>query len=328
MVSDTDGALQSATHLRNDKTAAAMIAYVKIARPDHWFKNVFMLPGVLLAVLLVGTPFSQMIVPTLIALASICLVASANYVINEWLDAEFDRHHPVKKTRPSAAGGVKAVFVYIEYALLIAAGLGLASLLTREFVILSVALLVMGVLYNVPPVRTKDRIYLDVLSESVNNPLRLMLGWSATVSGYLPPSSILLAYWMGGAFLMAIKRYAEYRFINDPQRAGLYRRSFRFYTEKSLLLSAIFYALNSVFFLGIFLIKYRIEMLLSFPLFAVLFVWYMEIGMREHSPTKDPEKFYREGRFMAFVVFLALVVALLMVVDIPVLNIFVERVRY
>ena len=30
----------------------------------------------------------------------------------------------------------------------------------------------MGVAYNVPPVRTKDRAYLDVLSESVNNPLR------------------------------------------------------------------------------------------------------------------------------------------------------------
>jgi hypothetical protein len=186
----------------------------------------------------------------------------------------------------------------------------------------------MGVVYNVRPFRSKDRVYLDVLSESVNNPLRFLLGWSAIVSGYLPPSSILMAYWMGGAFLMAVKRYAEYRFIADPEKAGLYRRSFLYYTEQTLLLSSVFYALTSSFFLGIFLIKYRIELMLSFPLFAVLFVWYLAIGMRPHSPTKDPEKFYRERGFMAYVVFLAAAVWLLLVVNIPVLNIFVERVKY
>jgi hypothetical protein len=39
---------------------------------------------------------------------------------------------------------------------------------------------------------------------------------------------------------MAIKRYAEYRFINSAELAGLYRRSFRYYTEESLLASAFF----------------------------------------------------------------------------------------
>jgi decaprenyl-phosphate phosphoribosyltransferase len=79
----------------------------------------------------------------------------------------------------------------------------------------------MGLVYNVKPVRTKDRQYLDVLSESVNNALRVLLGWSAIISDVLPPSSILLAYWMGGAYLMAIKRYSEYRFINSSEQAGL-----------------------------------------------------------------------------------------------------------
>jgi hypothetical protein len=133
---------------------------------------------------------------------------------------------------------------------------------------------------------------------------------------------------MGGAFLMGVKRYAEYRYIGNAEQAGLYRRSFRFYTEEKLLLSSIFYALTSAFFLGIFLIKYRIELLISFPLFAILFVWYLEIGMRPHSPTKDPEKFYREKSFMAYLVFLSVVVALLLVTDIPALQVFVERVTY
>ena len=91
------------------KPCAHMITeYLKIARPDHWFKNLFMLPGVALALVLTGIPFQQALLPLILAVISTCLIASANYVINEWLDAEFDRHHPVKKHRPSAVGNIQA----------------------------------------------------------------------------------------------------------------------------------------------------------------------------------------------------------------------------
>jgi len=36
----------------------------------------------------------------------------------------------------------------------------------------------------VPPIRTKDRVYLDVISESANNAVRLVLGWAARNSGH------------------------------------------------------------------------------------------------------------------------------------------------
>ena len=302
--------------------------YINIARIDHWFKNVFMLPGMALALALSDISMGEAVQPILIAIFSTCLVASANYVINEWLDAEFDRHHPLKKERPSAVGNIQAKYVYLEYALLVAAGLGLASMLSREFLVFSIILLIMGIIYNVEPMRTKDRVYLDVLSESVNNPLRFLLGWSALIGGILPPSSVLLAYWMGGAFLMAMKRFAEYRFIDDPEKAGQYCRSFQHYTEQSLLLSSFFYAISSAFFLGIFLIKYRIEFLLSFPLFALLFVWYTEIAMKPHSHSQTPEKLYREPVFLGYVVFLGIVVTALFFIDIPWLSNLVEPVQY
>jgi 4-hydroxybenzoate polyprenyltransferase len=302
--------------------------YIHIARIDHWFKNVFMLPGVALALILSDIPLTQAIKPVLIGILSTCLVASANYVINEWLDAEFDRHHPLKQHRPSAVGHIQAKFVYLEYTILAAVGLTLASLLTTEFLVFSIILLIMGLIYNVQPIRTKDRVYLDVLSESVNNPLRLLLGWSTLVSGVLPPSSIWLAYWMGGAFLMAMKRFAEYRFIDDPEKAGQYRRSFLHYTEQSLLLSSFFYAISSAFFLGIFLIKYRIEFLLSFPLFALLFVWYTAIAMKPHSHSQTPEKLYREPIFLGYVLFLGAVITVLFFVDIPWMKHLVEPVHF
>ena len=208
--------------------------YIAIARPDHWFKNIFMLPGVLLAFEYSKSPPFLMLLPkVLLGIISICLLASANYVINEWLDAEFDKYHPNKENRPSVVRKIKAKWVYAEYLLVALSGLAMAYFITKTYFFLSIIFLVMGFLYNVQPFRTKDRIYVDVLSESINNPLRLFLGWSI-IAHTFPPSSILLSYWMGGAFLMGTKRFAEYRFINDRNRAGLYRRSFRFYDEKKI----------------------------------------------------------------------------------------------
>ena len=309
--------------LARGRTALADL--VAIARPDHWFKNVFMLPGAALALVLTDDAVAPELVYLLLGVVSTCLIASANYTINEWLDAEFDRHHPVKRFRPSAAGRVSATTVYIQWAVLAFVGLTIAAAISTHFLLFSGLLLAMGLVYNVKPLRTKDRQYLDVLSESINNPLRFLLGWSAIIGDVLPPSSILLAYWMGGAYLMAIKRYAEYRFIGSAELAGQYRRSFRYYTEESLLASAFFYALCSAFFLGVFLIKYRIEFLLSMPFLAFLFTWYLVIGMRAQSPAQNPEKLYRERPFLLYVAALSCLIALLFFVHLPWLNVLVEN---
>jgi decaprenyl-phosphate phosphoribosyltransferase len=299
--------------------------YVAMARPGHWTKNAFIVPGMALALVLRGQPLDvATLVHLVLAFIATCAIASANYTINEWLDARFDCFHPLKCNRPSAVGQTIAPLVMLQWLILALIGLTLATALGHLFLLSSLALLAMGVVYNVEPLRTKDRPYLDVLSEAVNNPLRFMLGWAAVVDHVLPPSSILLAYWMGGAYLMAVKRYAEYRYIDNPAIAGSYRRSFRFYSENSLLLSAMFYALSAAFFLGVFLIKYRIEFLLAMPFLAGLFVWYLHIGMRAESVAQAPEKLYRERTFLTYVVAVCLLIAFLFVYDMPWLSVLVE----
>jgi 4-hydroxybenzoate polyprenyltransferase len=301
-----------------------LMDYVRIARPDHWIKNIFMLPGAAVAVALSGTPTMLTGLHVLAALVTLCLVASANYTINEYLDAQYDRFHPLKRARPGAAGRLDLRLVALQYVLLAVSGLLIAQALGSAFLATALALLLMGLAYNVPPVRTKDRVYLDVLSESINNPLRFLMGWFVVLPGLLPPASIILAYWMGGAFLMAMKRYSEFRRIGDPATAGLYRRSFRFYTEERLLLSSFFYALSAAFLLGVFLLKYRIEYLLSLPAFALLFTWYLAIALRADSAAQAPEKLHQERRFMLFVGALSALVAALTVVDIPALHFLME----
>ena len=308
------------------KESSSLKDYIALARPDHWFKNIFMVPGMLFAILYFQVTFTvELIVAILVGVISTCLIASANYVINEWLDAEFDKFHPVKKERPSVTKNLHAPYIYMEYAFLATLGLALAYYISLPFFLLEVLLLVMGILYNIRPFRTKDRIFTDVLSESINNPIRFALGWYIFVPMIFPPLSIIVAYWMGGAFLMAMKRFAEYRFIGDPKVAGLYRRSFKYYTEKSLLISSFFYALTSTFFLGIFLIKNRIELLISFPFFALLFAWYMKIALENDSVAQKPEKLYKRKYFRLYVIFLGILLAGLLFIDIPALHWFLQN---
>src|SRR5207247_7161113 len=116
----------------------------------------------------------------------------------------------------------------------------------------------------------------------------------------LPPSSLLVGYWMGGAFLMGVKRYAEFRYLAVAGTAGLYRRSFQSYREDTLLISSFFYAMCAGFFLGVFLVKYRIELLLGLPFVALLFAWYLKIGMKPDSAAQHPERLYREKELIAY----------------------------
>ena len=297
--------------------------YIKIARPDHWVKNLFIVPGVAVAFLLTGIPLiSQLVWKFAVGFLATCFIASANYVINEWLDAEFDQFHPTKKHRPVVSQNMKFSLVMVEYAILTIAGFACSMLINKYFLYMEVWLWIMGILYNVKPFRTKDIPVLDVVSESVNNMIRLLLGWFVVTEVQIPPVSILFGYWMGGAFLMGIKRFAEYRMINNPELAGRYRKSFAYYTERTLLCSSMFYAFCSTFCMGIFLLKYRLEYLVAMPFMFFLFVYYLYIAFKEDSAVQKPEKLYKEKKLIVYVVFLVLLFVVLTVIDIPMLQIF------
>lgn len=296
-----------------------MKKYIKIARPDHWVKNAFILPGIVIAFLLTdySISVSQFVMRFICGFIATCFIASANYVINEWLDAEFDKFHPTKKYRPVVSENMKFSLVMLEYAICIVLGVGFSLLVNIPFLVVELILLFMGVVYNVKPLRTKDIVYLDVISESVNNMLRLLLGWFIVTDSLIPPSSILIGYWFAGAFLMATKRFAEYRMIGDPEKAGLYRKSFKYYTEVKLLVSSFFYAMCATFFIGVFMIKYRMQYILGMPLIFGLFCFYLAIAFKPDSAAQKPEKLYKEKSLLVYLLILVVVLIALTFIDIP-----------
>ena len=247
---------------------------------------------------------------------AVCLVASSNYVLNEIMDAPFDRHHPEKSRRAVPSGRVNVRLAYLEWLVLAAIGIGLGALLSFGLGAALAALWVMGCVYNIPPIRSKDIPYVDVLSEAVNNPLRMLVGWYI-VNRAGSPVSLLVSYWMVGCYFMAIKRFAEYRHIGDRSRAIAYRRSFAGITEQRLLISIVFYASAAMLFFGAFAMRYRIELIVSFPLIALVMAIYLAVGFRPDSAAQRPEGLYREPVLMAAVVACTVLVAILLFVDLP-----------
>ncbi len=297
--------------------------YLSLARVDHWIKQVFVLPGIGLAALLTPS-HDPWVTRAVIGVLAVCLLASANYVLNEWLDRHHDAQHPLKSSRPAVRFQLRSPGVFALYTALVVLGLGLGVMaINRTFVVLSVLFLVAGALYNTPPLRLKDRALADVVLESFNNPLRLALGWAIVDPSTLPPSSLLLAYWTGGAFLMTIKRLAERRFV--VQQAGeealvAYRPSIAALNERHLLQVAVLYALGSTFALTVFLVKYRIEYLLLIPLVALLFVLYLGLGLDPQSPTQTPEKLWRESHIVLLAAAVVVGFVVLTWIDLPILN--------
>jgi hypothetical protein len=201
-----------------------------------------------------------------------------------------------------------------------AAGLGLALTVSGALTMSLAALWVMGCLYNLPPVRAKDLPYVDVLSEAINNPLRLLAGWFMVGASAAPPASLLFSYWMIGAYFMGMKRFAEYREISDPVRASAYRRSFAFYTEPRLLVSIMFYGSAAMLFFGAFIMRYRLELILAFPLVALNMAIYLYLAFKPDSAVQRPEGLWREPFLMAGVLACLLVMAILLIIDLPVLD--------
>jgi len=297
--------------------------YLKLARFDHATKHVFILPGILLALVLRGAQNSNLLYHIILGFICAVTIASANYVINEWLDRDFDKHHPTKSARVSVNVPLNPTLVYALWICFLVVGLLAAFLSSWLMFGVAVVFGLQGVVYNVRPIRSKERAFLDVISESINNPLRMLIGWAMIDAYTLPPSSVVLAYWLGGSFLMAAKRYSEYREIVGSHGLELlvrYRKSFAGYSETSLFTSTFLYALLCVGLFAVFLTKYRIEYILSMPFLCVLFAVYMALSTAKGSVAQAPEKIFSSKLLMLATVAFGLSVVVLTFVDLPIVD--------
>ena len=232
------------------------------------------------------------------------MVSTANYIINEITDAPFDAHHPGKKHRPLVGNQISVPLLLAGAALLAVGALGIAYRAFRlPFVFSLGALLLAGILYNVPPLRCKDIPYLDSTLESANNPIRFLIGWFVLAAGF-PPLSLLVAWWAFGNFLMVGKRVAEKKFLTAAESSA-YRMSLSRYSIGGLV---FFMTVNALLFLALFvLFSLQLNLktfLLALPFILVYLGFFMYKSVQDRDAAEEPEKMLKNPYFALYTLFL------------------------
>lgn len=147
-----------------------MRAYLILARPHQWIKNGFLLAPLIFSKHLFETSYVSL---SLQAFFVFCLAASTIYILNDILDREVDRFHPVKRKRPIAAGTItvrNALLFTLPLVLLLVV---LISNLNRAFMLVVLLYVVINVLYSLG---LKKIVLLDVFIVALGFMLRVIGG--------------------------------------------------------------------------------------------------------------------------------------------------------
>ncbi len=170
------------------------LGLIRTARPHQLVKNVFVLAPVVFAKEIFVT---ELLLRAGGAFAVFSLVTGAVYTMNDLVDADADREHPVKRFRPIASGLVPKSVARAWLALLILLGFGGAAFGSAAFLATVVAYFVINIAYSF---RLKKVPYLDVGIIALGFVLRILAGGFGTqieVSKYLFACTALLALFLG-----------------------------------------------------------------------------------------------------------------------------------
>jgi 4-hydroxybenzoate polyprenyltransferase len=188
-------------------TARGISGLLISLRPEQWTKNL-----ILFAALIFGQRLFDpaAVGRSLAAFLIFCALAGAVYLINDVSDREADRRHPLKRTRPIAAGEVSPTLALGAAGVIVAASLGAAFVLRPAFGWIAAAYVALFVLYSRV---LKHVVILDVLTIAIGFVLRAGAGAAAIA---VPMSQwLLVCTILGAMFLGLSKRRHELTLLAD-----------------------------------------------------------------------------------------------------------------
>lgn len=188
-----------------------MLSIVKLMRPHQYIKNGFVFLGLI---------FSHQwgfgtLCQALLIFFAFCLMASAVYVLNDILDVEADRAHPIKVNRPIPSGKVSLQSARFMVLFLVLGALTISVMVNMWVFVFSLSYFVLNVFYSW---KFKHVVILDVFLISAGFMLRILAG---TVGLDIPPSAwLLLCGLMVTLFLGFSKRRAELLVVENTKGAN------------------------------------------------------------------------------------------------------------
>jgi 4-hydroxybenzoate polyprenyltransferase len=253
---------------------APAVALVRSLRPSQWTKNLIVFAALMFGQRLLHP---ESVVRAIIAFIIFCGLSGVVYLINDVVDRDADRRHPVKRHRPIASGALAVPRALTAATLIGAIAVAAAFALRPLFGVLAAAYIALLGLYSGP---LKHLVIIDVLTIAIGFVLRAAAGAVAIavpVSHWLYVLTILLAL-----FLALSKRRHELVLLAD--RATGHRRILEEYSPylldqmisvvtASTLVAYAFYTVNPET-----IAKFGTDLLgltLPFPLYGIFRYLYL-----------------------------------------------------
>lgn len=211
-------------------------------RPIQWIKNLSLFAAVILNGQLLNFPI---FLKSLLGFFVFCFLSSSSYLINDLVDSEKDRLHPVKKNRPIARGDLsESNAIFIAFVLLFL-GLFISLFISFGFFWISLFFILLQYAYSF---FLKKKAVIDIIGISIFFIIRAYAGELAT--GYHLPVWIMLAVIFLSLFLASGKRRSELGGSGVKTRSSLHGYSnnlLDFYTNMFAVCTLIAYAMFTFF---------------------------------------------------------------------------------
>jgi len=306
---------------------------VRLARPSHWIKNVFVFAALVFARQETqGGVWVAALDPEAWweagkAFAAFCLASSAVYAVNDVVDRREDGAHPAKRSRPIASGSLSPAAGLVLAVVLVVAGLGVAATCRppegalapdNRVPLPAVVAAYLGLMFVYSGL-LKRLVILDVIVLAAGFVIRAYAGGVAIgvwVSPWLLLCTLTLSLFLGFA-----KRESERAALGGAAE-GTRDVSWAVYDEKSLVhmmtvsaaLAIVTYMLYTVSPETVERVGHQWMFLTVLPVVYAVFRFYN--GAITGRATGPVEMVRRDPAFVAaLVVWLAMVGVLLFVVD-------------
>ncbi len=194
-------------------------------RPRQWYKNSLHFVGIVFSANILN---GSMWLTLVLAFVYFCMLSGAAYLINDILDRERDKKHPVKSQRPVASGQLGALAAFLFALLLIVLALFAAYLTVNlNFFIISTSYTLLVLLYSLV---LKRIVIADVLVISAGFVIRAVAGVLAI--GLFPSLWLIICVFLLALFLALEKRWYELVILSGD--AATHRASLSEYSIKML----------------------------------------------------------------------------------------------
>jgi 4-hydroxybenzoate polyprenyltransferase len=190
-----------------EQRASVIGAIVLSMRPRQWTKNLAIFVALVFSR---GLRNGGMVTAALTAFSLFCLLTGAVYILNDLIDIESDKNHPVKANRPIASGAVPAKSAWIAFAALTLVAIGGSFWVSVGFGAIASGYCVLQLAYTLA---LKHVVIVDVFCIAAGFFLRVIAGACAvnvSVSSWL-----LVCTFFMSLFLALGKRRHEIVLLED-----------------------------------------------------------------------------------------------------------------